>query len=214
MSYITAACRSRCGWAWNLHLVRIAIRSISWMTELLIYICMVFIYLISTWTFAGGHSTFFALLNSFVHIVMYFYYMIAAMGPKYQKFIWWKKYLTTFQMVKNISKLCLSNSLLLFLLFSSNRFSLWLYLHISSSCCSVTVIIPMASWSGLDYMALCSYFSSPISIKLNTLMPSVAVVKRSRSMAIAMVSMRMEMSRIWVVEIHNLTMAAIRELAW
>lgn len=47
----------------------------------------------------GGHSTFFALLNTFVHIVMYFYYMIAAMGPEYQKYIWWKKYLTTFQMV-------------------------------------------------------------------------------------------------------------------
>lgn len=39
------------------------------------------------------------MLNSFVHIVMYFYYMVAAMGPQYQKFIWWKKYLTTFQMV-------------------------------------------------------------------------------------------------------------------
>lgn len=47
----------------------------------------------------GGHSTFFALLNTFVHIVMYFYYMVAAMGPKYQKYIWWKKYLTAFQMV-------------------------------------------------------------------------------------------------------------------
>uniref|UniRef100_A0A1B0C378 Elongation of very long chain fatty acids protein n=1 Tax=Glossina palpalis gambiensis TaxID=67801 RepID=A0A1B0C378_9MUSC len=46
----------------------------------------------------GGHSTFFALLNTFVHVVMYFYYMISAMGPKYQKYIWWKKYLTTFQM--------------------------------------------------------------------------------------------------------------------
>ncbi|XP_058981285.1 elongation of very long chain fatty acids protein AAEL008004 [Musca domestica] len=51
----------------------------------------------------GGHSTFFALLNSFVHIVMYFYYMIAAMGPKYQKYIWWKKYLTTFQMVQFVA---------------------------------------------------------------------------------------------------------------
>ncbi|KAH8414537.1 hypothetical protein KR215_008493 [Drosophila sulfurigaster] len=51
----------------------------------------------------GGHSTFFALLNSFVHIVMYFYYMIAAMGPKYQKFIWWKKYLTTFQMLQFVA---------------------------------------------------------------------------------------------------------------
>ncbi|KAI8429040.1 hypothetical protein MSG28_007611, partial [Choristoneura fumiferana] len=45
----------------------------------------------------GGHSTFFALLNTFVHIVMYFYYMVSAMGPKYQKYIWWKKYLTAFQ---------------------------------------------------------------------------------------------------------------------
>lgn len=55
--------------------------------------------------FSGGHSTFFALLNTFVHIVMYFYYMIAAMGPRYQKYIWWKKYLTTFQMV-SLQSLC------------------------------------------------------------------------------------------------------------
>ena len=48
----------------------------------------------------GGHSTFFALLNTFVHIVMYFYYMVSAMGPKYQKYIWWKKYLTSFQMLQ------------------------------------------------------------------------------------------------------------------
>lgn len=47
----------------------------------------------------GGHSTFFGLLNTFVHIVMYTYYMFSAMGPQYQKYLWWKKYLTTFQMV-------------------------------------------------------------------------------------------------------------------
>lgn len=52
--------------------------------------------------FVGGHSTFFALLNTFVHIVMYFYYMVSAMGPKYQKYIWWKKYLTSFQMVRKV----------------------------------------------------------------------------------------------------------------
>ncbi|KAK7603571.1 hypothetical protein V9T40_003570 [Parthenolecanium corni] len=46
----------------------------------------------------GGHSTFFAMLNTFVHIVMYFYYMLSALGPEYQKYIWWKKYLTAFQM--------------------------------------------------------------------------------------------------------------------
>ncbi|KAH8295194.1 hypothetical protein KR018_008453 [Drosophila ironensis] len=47
----------------------------------------------------GGHSTFFGLLNTFVHIVMYTYYMFSAMGPQYQKYLWWKKYLTTLQMV-------------------------------------------------------------------------------------------------------------------
>lgn len=51
----------------------------------------------------GGHSTFFGLLNTFVHIVMYTYYLLAAMGPKYQKFLWWKKYLTSFQMVQFIA---------------------------------------------------------------------------------------------------------------
>uniref|UniRef100_A0A1B0CDB3 Elongation of very long chain fatty acids protein n=1 Tax=Lutzomyia longipalpis TaxID=7200 RepID=A0A1B0CDB3_LUTLO len=39
-------------------------------------------------------------LNSFVHIVMYFYYMLSAMGPKYQRFLWWKKYLTTLQLAQ------------------------------------------------------------------------------------------------------------------
>ncbi|XP_054724129.1 elongation of very long chain fatty acids protein 7-like [Uloborus diversus] len=35
--------------------------------------------------------------NSIVHIIMYTYYAVAALGPKYQKYIWWKKYLTTLQ---------------------------------------------------------------------------------------------------------------------
>jgi len=48
----------------------------------------------------GGHGTFFGFLNTTVHIVMYTYYLIAAMGPKYQKYIWWKKHLTTMQMVQ------------------------------------------------------------------------------------------------------------------
>jgi hypothetical protein len=48
----------------------------------------------------GGHSTFFGLLNTFVHIVMYTYYMLAAMGPQVQKYLWWKKYLTMLQMVQ------------------------------------------------------------------------------------------------------------------
>lgn len=48
----------------------------------------------------GGHSTFFGMLNTFVHIVMYSYYLLAAFGPKVQKYLWWKKYLTALQMVQ------------------------------------------------------------------------------------------------------------------
>ncbi|XP_015375368.1 PREDICTED: elongation of very long chain fatty acids protein AAEL008004-like isoform X1 [Diuraphis noxia] len=48
----------------------------------------------------GGHSTFFGLLNTFVHIIMYSYYLLAALGPNVQKYLWWKKYLTTLQMVQ------------------------------------------------------------------------------------------------------------------
>ena len=50
----------------------------------------------------GGHSSFFGFINTFVHIVMYFYYMLAAMGPQMQKYLWWKKYLTLLQMVQFI----------------------------------------------------------------------------------------------------------------
>ncbi|XP_012288517.1 elongation of very long chain fatty acids protein 7 [Orussus abietinus] len=39
-------------------------------------------------------------LNSTVHIIMYAYYMIAAMGPKYRKYIWWKKYMTWIQLIQ------------------------------------------------------------------------------------------------------------------
>ncbi|XP_046670873.1 elongation of very long chain fatty acids protein AAEL008004 isoform X1 [Homalodisca vitripennis] len=51
----------------------------------------------------GGHSTFFGLLNTFVHIIMYTYYLLAALGPKVQKYLWWKKYLTSLQMAQFIA---------------------------------------------------------------------------------------------------------------
>lgn len=51
----------------------------------------------------GGHSSFFGFVNTGVHIVMYTYYMLAAMGPQMQKYLWWKKYLTVFQMVQFIA---------------------------------------------------------------------------------------------------------------
>lgn len=52
--------------------------------------------------FVGGHSTFFGFINTFIHIVMYLYYLLAALGPQIQPYLWWKKYLTTMQMIQFI----------------------------------------------------------------------------------------------------------------
>lgn len=51
--------------------------------------------------YPGGHGSFIGLVNSFVHIIMYTYYMLTAMGPEYAKYLWWKKYITTLQLVSN-----------------------------------------------------------------------------------------------------------------
>lgn len=40
------------------------------------------------------------MVNSSVHIIMYFYYGLAAAGPRFQKFLWWKKYMTAIQLVR------------------------------------------------------------------------------------------------------------------
>ena len=46
------------------------------------------------------YSTTGAMVNCFVHVIMYFYYALAALGPKVQKFLWWKKYLTILQLIQ------------------------------------------------------------------------------------------------------------------
>lgn len=48
---------------------------------------------------AGGMGSFHAMVNSTVHIIMYFYYGLSAAGPRFQKFLWWKKYMTAIQLV-------------------------------------------------------------------------------------------------------------------
>ncbi|XP_013134264.1 PREDICTED: elongation of very long chain fatty acids protein AAEL008004-like, partial [Papilio polytes] len=48
----------------------------------------------------GGHSTLTALLNSFVHVVMYGYYLVSGLGPQYQKYLWWKKHVTSLQLIQ------------------------------------------------------------------------------------------------------------------
>ncbi|CAB3377385.1 Hypothetical predicted protein [Cloeon dipterum] len=48
----------------------------------------------------GEQGIVIAFLNSLVHVAMYTYYLIAAMGPKYQKYLWWKRYMTWIQLIQ------------------------------------------------------------------------------------------------------------------
>lgn len=65
--------------------------------------------------FQGGNATFPNILNNFVHVLMYFYYMLSAMGPQYQKYLWWKKWMTEIQIVSSFN------------LFSNKYFKIFLY---------------------------------------------------------------------------------------
>ena len=47
-----------------------------------------------------GHGSFGPFFNTFVHIIMYSYYFLAALGPSVQPYLWWKKYLTQLQLVQ------------------------------------------------------------------------------------------------------------------
>lgn len=48
----------------------------------------------------GGMGSFHAMVNSTVHVIMYFYYGLSAAGPRFQKFLWWKKYMTAIQLIQ------------------------------------------------------------------------------------------------------------------
>lgn len=56
----------------------------------------------------GGFGTFHAMINSFIHLVMYTYYGLAALGPRYQKYLWWKKYMTKLQLAQFV--ICLAHA--------------------------------------------------------------------------------------------------------
>ncbi|XP_060657224.1 elongation of very long chain fatty acids protein F-like [Drosophila nasuta] len=62
----------------------------------------------------GGQYAVMGLLNTFVHMVMYFYYLISAMNPGIKSSLWWKKYITKLQMVQFILLLLQSLYILLF----------------------------------------------------------------------------------------------------
>ncbi|KAB7507840.1 Elongation of very long chain fatty acids protein, partial [Armadillidium nasatum] len=51
----------------------------------------------------GGHMTLMGFLNSGVHSIMYTYYLLSAFGPALRPYLWWKKYLTTIQLVQFVA---------------------------------------------------------------------------------------------------------------
>ncbi|XP_029970708.1 elongation of very long chain fatty acids protein 1a [Salarias fasciatus] len=53
-----------------------------------------------TLTPAGGMGSFHAMVNAAVHVIMYFYYGLSAAGPRFQKYLWWKKYMTAIQLTQ------------------------------------------------------------------------------------------------------------------
>ncbi|NXT65105.1 ELOV4 protein, partial [Chaetops frenatus] len=50
--------------------------------------------------FCSWTAFFGAQMNAFIHVIMYMYYGLAACGPKFQKYLWWKRYLTILQLVQ------------------------------------------------------------------------------------------------------------------
>ncbi|XP_022816098.1 elongation of very long chain fatty acids protein 7-like isoform X1 [Spodoptera litura] len=62
---------------------------------------------IGTWVllkYWPSHTLIFiGFLNSLVHVFMYTYYGLAALGPNVAKYLWWKKYMTKFQLIQFVS---------------------------------------------------------------------------------------------------------------
>ncbi|CAG2122594.1 unnamed protein product [Medioppia subpectinata] len=40
------------------------------------------------------------IINTFIHVIMYSYYGLAALGPQMQKYLWWKRYITQIQLMQ------------------------------------------------------------------------------------------------------------------
>ncbi|KAL0109567.1 hypothetical protein PUN28_014551 [Cardiocondyla obscurior] len=82
--------------------------------------------------YPGGHGIFVGIMNSFVHIIMYSYYLLAALLPQHQhqRYLWWKRYITNLQM----TQFCLAFLHSCLLLFNDCDYPKW----------SVVLVLPNA----------------------------------------------------------------------
>lgn len=70
----------------------------------------------------GGSVLSAVMVNCFVHVLMYSYYALAAMGPRIQKYLWWKKYLTMIQLVQFAAGVSVG----IYLIVSGCQFTRWM----------------------------------------------------------------------------------------
>ncbi len=70
----------------------------------------------------------FIVINAFIHCVMYSYYALSALGPKIQKVLWWKRYVTVMQLTQFV--ICIIYGCILFCK-QSGYPTVWLILGVS-----------------------------------------------------------------------------------
>ncbi|KAL3178165.1 hypothetical protein MRX96_038685 [Rhipicephalus microplus] len=71
---------------------------------------------------AGGSAAPGPSINCLVHVLMYSYYGLAALGPSVQKYLWWKKHLTLIQLVQ----FCIGLGFGINAIFSGCKFTRWM----------------------------------------------------------------------------------------
>ena len=59
-----------------------------------------FLWPVVRYTSGMGHGSLAGVLNGCIHIVMYSYYFLSALGPWIRPYLWWKRYLTVAQMTQ------------------------------------------------------------------------------------------------------------------
>ncbi|GAB1601709.1 elongation of very long chain fatty acids protein 4-like [Argonauta hians] len=87
------------------------------------HVTMFPIWWIGTKWVAGGQSFLGALLNSLIHVLMYSYYGLSALGPSVQKYLWWKRYLTILQLIQFVVGMCHATQSLVF----GCNFPVWMH---------------------------------------------------------------------------------------
>lgn len=110
---------------------------------------------------AGGHSCYLGVLNTAVHAVMYTYYLLAALGPEYKKYLWWKKYITQIQIVSTFQV-----NLSLLTLNLNCRFSFsWFLLFMDNFC--LNRIVNTLNWLCVGwFLRICSCWSCSASFTI------------------------------------------------